>query len=402
MVGFKPRPNRPPLHGGMRLAAPWVASGLLVLIAWFGAAEPVRPYLITDRALYRVENGGLSRVRLLVTAKQRVIQIRAYQNEGHVFILSAREQRKEHALFLEVVDLSSVTTEMSHDMDLCEGCRHAASGLIVRNDQLIYMVEATRSVGDTVVGHYYAGVNIATGLAVDNLDARDIERTHAFGDAPGLSWRGASENRTSELGIGEIYSDGLLPYRVRVINEGWTRFDLDYALPRELACRDCRIHQKIHTESVRLLASDRSHAGPMIPANTALYVLNKKRGEWRRLAFETCHSSTAFGNWLVVGESYWSPWTKDCYGQMARGFGGVKLHFFNTLTGEEFMHDIARPGGRVLMIDDDGVVYLRMVDELWRGRIVDGRLDDGRLNDMELIARSTMVPRVRWMVFGDE
>lgn len=391
----------------MKFMAAWIVRSVLVLVASIGAAEPRQAYVITGRpavddilptTLFRVENGGLSKVRDIVTDKNRTVHVLPYYEEGYVFIRSNLSQYDSSSFRLDLIDLSSVATKISYDIELCEECFNHQSGPILKNGQLLYLVEVSKLADDAGYSpDRYWGIDAATGSILRDLDAGDVEHVHSFGKPHGL-YQEVYGFRTDEFGRDRILSDGLQPYRKESIDyEEWERIDLSYKLPKQAACEECSSYQKINTGSIMLLES-------YFPADAAgsrgkaTYVMNKKRKGWRELESKTsCRSITAFGDWLVTGTSREPESTEECYVNLMRGYSRVKLHFLNTLTDERFIHDVGMPGSQVLMIDEDDVVHLRMADELWRGKIQDGRLDG-----MEMIAKSVKLHHAHWMVLGHE
>lgn len=116
--------------------------------------------------LYRIENGDLVKVRTIVTTRQGAEFIHAFPERGYVLVLSYTMGYGTGTYILDVLDLSSMSSYVRHEIDACEDCSHITAGnrLLDRGGQLILRIKSVRDDAS-----YHTAIDVATGEIVDDL-----------------------------------------------------------------------------------------------------------------------------------------------------------------------------------------------------------------------------------------
>ena len=362
------------------------------------ASEPYDEFMATfPTLLYRVDGERLTKVRTVTTQRQDTIFVAAYNELGYVVVAS--EGAVPGSFLLDVIDLKSVLTHKSYDIDFCAECVYISSYLRVRDGSLTYVLR-----GSSGAVSRYRGVDLKTGTMSSDFGLEDEGYAYSgaygrtFVDGPGFILDGVSAE-----GNEAITYDADQIYRL-----GWT-------LPDGLELKRGKTFtlQFVNNSHLRVIS-----AGGYRPRGLrrwGFYVFDKAAAVWSKLELSGGKFSLrAFHHWLVTEEIYYGIPPEIEFermqGQRYRPFLSAasrmrhrkmtptgQLRLYNARTKELIVHDTGEPNSEVLFIDENDRAYYRVSDELRLAQI-----DGGELARPEVLVKSPVLWAVHWLVFGEE
>ena len=363
--------------------------------------------------LYRVEDDALVKVRTVATRRQNAIVVRSYPEKGLVFIVS--NGAAAGWFLVDILDLADMTKERSVDFDLCGGCGYDSARLIDRNGRLVFYLKAGRydRRSDTLVTQYL-GLDLDNGEFVNDIDRGDDGYVmHAGFQSGGVDG--------SDFVQG-IYAREGTPEQPYVASAGRT-FDLDWRLPPWYSKPEGgRISQIANNDHVRVLFSASRGDAQWI-------VFDKAAARWSSVPVSILPGGGArlLRRWIVredfrpgynpaawqdtgSGESdpapFWMAedapdllpfWSAEGRSNRRQETPTGRLQFYDTRTATLAQHDTGHPDSEILLIDEHGVTYFRVGDQLRRAKI-----DGGALVNEEFVVRAPEMLAVHWLVQGNE
>ena len=370
--------------------------------------------------LYRVEDGGLAKVRTIATLRQNPRVVRSYPEKGFVFVVS--EGAAKGSFLVDILDLGDMSRERSVDFDTCDGCIFSEARLLERNGRLIFYVEggSTYREGNKVrwKARKKLGLDMHSGEFVDDIIDR-LDEAHAY--IAGAQSGGVDG---SDFG-GGIYVRGRNPERPYVVR-GSDTFDLRWRLPAWFSLSEGgRLRQEANNDHARVLRFGAGAAG-----TSQWLVFDKSARRWSSVPMSTFLASgdvRLLGRWLVredVRDGYdaaawrgapgadpgpvpfWPSrmrrderpfWSAEVRADVRKRTPTGRLQFHDTRTGNLALHDAGNLDSETLLIDGDDAVYFRVGDELRRGDI-----GGGGLANVEVVATAPEMLVVHWLVRGFE
>ena len=347
--------------------------------------------------LYRVQGGGLAKVRTLATPRQDPHVVRSYPEKGFVFVVSAGAF--DGSFLVDILDLGNMALQRSVDFDVCAGCgSYVRARLLERNGRTIFYLHALGDGPDDTSVIHYLGLDMASGEFVRDIGRADVTYLHHAGAQSG--------GVDGDDHMGGIYVRDLDPGQPYVVSHSDT-FDLRWRLPAWFSLPEGgRMRQVANNDHARVL----SVRAPAADASRWL-VFDKSAGRW--LVREDFRDGVDRAAWDDVPgrpdpESvavwpaepqhdetpYWSAEFRA--GLLSRTPTG-RLRFDDTRTGNVAVHDTGHLDSEVLMIDDHDEVYFRVGDELRRGT-----LRDGETVNEETVAKAPELLVVHWLFRGVE
>ena len=358
------------------------------------SGQPLSDYIATfPVVLYRVEEGGLTKMRTVITRKQDAIVVKAYPDYGFVLVVSDGATRG--SFLVDVLDVNAMSHERSVDFDVCDGCFYMDSHLLKKDGRLIFYIGAR---GDDITRNL--GLDLASGEFRDDIDRGDDGYAHTTGAPPGFV--------DGYEHIGGIYVRDHAPDQPYLMRKPDT-FDLDWRLPAWFSMTEGgRLTQQVNNEHIRVLLPWGDDARERL-------VFDKRTRRWSGVPFAEFPKgrTRAFRHWLVeedvhrgfdedmldvdLLDSYRSePFLSAAERLRAREVTPTgRLLFYDTRSGTSIRHDTGQPDSEVLLVDEDNVAYFRVSDELRRGHLV-----GGRLANEEVVARAPELWGVHWFVTG--
>lgn len=357
------------------------------------SGQPLSDYIATfPVVLYRVEEGGLTKMRTVITRKQDAIVVKAYPEDGFVLVVSHGATRG--SFLVDVLDIDAMSHERSVDFDVCDGCSYIVSHLLKKDGRLIFYIRAR---GDDITRNL--GLDLESGEFLDDIDRGDDSYAHTTGSPPGFV--DGNEH------IGGIYVRDHAPDQPYLMRDPDT-FDLDWSLPAWFDMpKGGRLKQTANNEHLRVLLRSGDPQERL--------VFEKRTQRWSRIPLAQFPSGRvrAFRHWLVqeVARPGFDEDTLDVElldSHRSEPFLSAsqrlrhrevtptgRLLFYDTRSGTSIQYDTHQPDSEVLLIDEDEAVYFRVSDELRRARLV-----DGGLASEEVVARAPELWGVHWLVTG--
>ena len=347
--------------------------------------------------LYRVENGGLTKMRTIATRRQNAIDIRVHPENGFAFIVSRGARRD--SFLVDILDLRTMAREYSVDFDVCAGCWfYSESHLLQRDDRLIYYIRASGDENDRSLG-----LDMASGEFLDDIDRGDATYAQVVGSPPGFV-------DGSEV-VGGIYVRKDAPDQPYLMRNPDT-FDLDWKLPSWFSMqRGGRLNQMANNHDVRVLLDSGGTTARWL-------VLDKEADRWSSVPSSTFPLGRVrvFRHWLVqeeyvrakLDESPLDVAVLDTYRiepflsaaerfRIAERAPTGRLLFYDIRAGTLAELDTGDPDSEILLIDEHDTAYFRVGDEL---RCAD--IQDGSLANESLLADAPELFAVHWLVRGFE
>ena len=350
--------------------------------------------------LYRVEGRRLVKVRTITTHKQNTRFVDVYPARGVALVGSDRTIDRG-SLLLDVIDMSSVSTQKSYDIDICDACTYISSHMQDRHDAQAYFFIGYNE------GHIYKGVDLRTGRMLKGFDWLD-------------------EANAYRTGTGSSFVDGLRSFS-RVMHgsevviyggESLRHYELGWRLPEgfgwELGSTITAV--LVNNDDIRVISVYRHSEWNGELRGLGLHVFDKAAAEWSKLDVHSgAGSFRAFGHWLVREEiQSYKPGALDlkrlewqCFPpflsaavnlSMVRGIApSGRLFFYNALTNASVEHDTGEPNSEVLYVDEYDVAWFRVGDELRRAPI-----EDGMLGPTEILVKAPELWPVHWLFFGKD
>lgn len=394
MTGHRSSRHRACGIGILLFAVAWgpvAAERHLYAIAGQPMAHMVRSFPVV---LYRVEDGGLTKMRTVATRLQDPLHVEVYQGKGFAFVAS--DGATQGTFVVDILDLDDMSNEKSVDFDVCHGCYHVRSHLLQRGDQTIYYLRASSENEQQ---------NLGFDLGSDQF-VRDIGRgDDTFAYSAGGPW-GLDGNRH----IGGIYIRQDSPGQPYLIRDPDT-FDLDWRLPDWFPAQKARmLIQTINNEHVRVLF----RGGDF----DERFVLDKESDTWSTVPLSSLPLGKlkAFRHWLTqerrsrdgfdatrVDAELLATYRSPPFSSALERFRFLEttptgdLLFYDTRSATLTEHRTGDPDSEILLIDGDDVAYFRVGDELRRGD-----LRDGELTNEGLVAKAPELWGVHWLVEGRE
>ena len=364
--------------------------------------------------LYRVEGGGLAKVRTVATRRQDPLVVKSYPEKGFVFVVS--DGAFDGSFLVDILDLGDLSRERSVDFDTCDRCVFSEAGLLERNGHLIFYIRAG---GDSPEGErvsHYLGLDMHSGDFVRDIGRADVTYLHHAG--------GQSGGVDGSDYMGGIYVRERNPEQPYVLRHSDT-FDLRWRLPDWFSQPEgSGIDQVANNDHGRVLSVG---GGP--PGTSQRLVFDKSTGRWTGVPTSTFPfggDTRLVGRWLVreevrdgVDRAAWDDapgrtdlksfpfwptetrhgddafWSAEWRADLLRRTPTGRLQFYDTRTGNLVVHDTGHLDAETLMIDEHDAVYFRVGDELRRAD-----LRDGRLANEETIAKAPELLAVHWLFRG--
>ena len=369
----------------------------------------------TPVVLYRVEGGGLAKVRTVATLRQNPHVVKSYPEKGFVFVVS--DGAFKGSFLVDILDLGDMSRERSVDFDMCDGCIFSKARLLERNGHLVFYIRAG---GDGPEGEhvsYYLGVDLHGGDFVRDIGRADVTYLHHAG--------GQSGGVDGSDYMGGIYVRERNPDQPYVLRHSDT-FDLRWQLPDWFSKPEgAHMQQVANNDHARVVSVG---GGP--EGTSQWLVFDKSAGRWSGVPTSTYPfggDDRLVGRWLVQEEirdgfdgaawddapgrpdpesvPFWPAensrlgkelvWSAQWRASIRDRTPTGRLRFYDTQTGNVAVHDTAHLDSETLMIDESDAVYFRVGDELRRAD-----LGDGRLANEETVAKAPELLAVHWLFRG--
>ena len=352
--------------------------------------------------LYRVDGGRLVKVRTVTTQQQNTRFVDVYPDKGYALVGSDIGKGRG-SLLLDVIDMNSVSTQKSYEIDTCEGCGALRAYLRSRDSVLVYVL---RTFDETFI---YRGVDLKTGRIFADFIYGDEAWAYRTGTGSGFvdrfHWHGMQIEEGHMLaGI------GLEKRRLSWVTPTGLEWDLGptdvYLLVN---------NNDVRVISARRFIADRNRADWDFQ-DLGKFAFDKTSGAWSKLDLPGKKTSLrAFDHWLVSEEIHdYEPGALDLARLDRQWFPPFlsaavnlslvreiapagRLRFYNVRNKALVVHDTGEPNSEVLYVDEDDVAWYRVSDELRRAPI-----EDGRLGQAELVAKAPELWAVHWLFFGRE
>ncbi len=358
------------------------------------AGEPYEDFIQTFPVLlYRVESGGLTKIRTVVTRKQNAIFVRSYQDKGYVIIASYGTL--PCSFLVDIIDLKAISRERSYDVDTCPDRSYIKSYLANKNGRLVYVFLASKELNKV-----HRGIDFKTQAVVD-WDPADVKYAYSYGSS------------------GAFVDGGDFLDHIRLRNTDkrafvsrW-KYDLGWDVPQQIDMPRRAIRQWLNNDQMRvLLAQEEWKLGA---SKQTWHILDKVSNKWSTLELSgTWFGMRPYRQWLVVEEVYdYDPNRLELFEletQRSPPFLSARKRFesrdvtptgrlrlYNVHTKQRIVHDTGEANSEVLLVDENDVVYYRVSDELRRATLV-----DGQWKDVRLLAKTPKLWGVHWLVLGYE
>ena len=358
------------------------------------SGQPLSDFIATfPVVLYRVEEGGLTKMRTVITRKQDAIVVKAYPDYGFVLVVS--HGATIGSFLVDVLDVDAMSHERSVDFDVCDGCSYIVSHLLKKDGRLIFYI---RAADDDITRNL--GLDLESGEFLDDIGRGDDGYVHTMGAPPGFV--------DGYEHIGGIYVRDHAPDQPYLMRKPNT-FDLDWRLPAWFSMTEGGwLMQTVNNEHIRVLL-------PWVDDVRERLVFDKRTRRWSGVPFAEFPKGRprAFRHWLVqevahrgFDEDMLDVDLLDSYrsepflsaSERLRGRERTptgRLLFYDTRSGTSTRYDTHEPDSEVLLVDENDMAYFRVSDELRRGHLVDG----GLANE-EVVARAPELWGVHWLVTG--
>ena len=351
--------------------------------------------------LYKVETGSLVKVRTVTTQRQNTSFVDVYPDRGYALVGSNRGGRSGY-LLLDVIDMNSVSSQKSYDIDVCDGCAYISSHLQYRHDKQVYFFLGYND------GRTYTGVDLKTGRISRGFDWTDIAGAYRTGTGSPFVDRLSHFSGVVHDGDRLIYGKGPRPSRHRL---GWKE-------PTEYGWESGSTitHLLVNNDYMRLISVIRHSNWQGELRGLGLHVFDKAAGEWSKLDMPGGYGSfRAFGHWLASEEiQEYGPERLDlnrlerqCFPPFLSAAVNLslvreiaptgRLFFYNARSKELILHDTGEPNSEVLHVDGDDVAWYRVSDELLRAPIL-----GYRLGPPDVVAKGRELWAVHWLFFGKQ
>ena len=366
------------------------------------ASEPTRDFPGGfPTLLYRVEGGGLVKVRTVTTQRQDTRFVDVYPELGYALVGSGIS-RESGSHLLDVIDMNSVSTQKSHEIEVCDGCSYISSRMQERHGALAYVFR-----GYTYAkGRSFKGVNLKSGRIMSGFEW--IDEANARRNGSGSSF------------VDHPYAFGAIMHGNEVLEygrESVRRHELDWARPEVKGWEPGSTFTRflVNNDDIRLVRVSLHEEWRGEVPGLGSYVFDKAAGEWSKIDVPGGNGPfRAFGHWLAMEDlqdftpgspdleqlkAHWFPPFQSAAERFEmRGYGpSGRLRFYNARTKDLIVHDTGEPNSEVLYVDEDDVAWYRVSDELRRAPI-----EDGRLGQAELVAKAPELWAVHWLFFGRE
>ncbi len=370
------------------------------LIASEPKIEEIRDF---PAILYRVENGGLTKVRTVVTGDQGTMFVLPYQDKGYIFIAS--EGAVPGSFLIDVIDLKAISRERSFDVDSCRGCRYLRSYLANKNGRLMYMLIASKETAtgkDAQETFYYHAIDPRTGVAVDDWTPDDVIKSGYFYGRSGGFVDGEDKNIKDRVVPDEHVRRLFFPplmkqhfsIRQRINNDYMQVTPVPGLWDENSTHWTWHIYDKVANKRVPLKLS-----GTMYPirayrhwlVSEEVYGYDPAQFDFDRL------DAQKFSPFLSARERFELGLRRPAYREPWKVAPTGRLRLYNVRTGEFITHDTGEPNSEILLVDETDVVYFRVSDELRTADIVAGKLANQRL-----LAKAPELWGVHWLALGHE
>ena len=349
--------------------------------------------------LYRVEESRLVKVRTVTTQRQSTMFVDVFPGRGYALVGS--DLRPLSSVLLDVIDMNAVSNQKSFEIEICNGCSGLGGRLLDRQGGPAYFLNGYND------GRVYKGVSLQTGRILSDFDR--TEEANAYRTGSGSPFADGSRSFGAVVHQGDwlIYGEGDSPRRQRLV--GWEE-------PKGYgwAPGSTITYLIVNNDDIRLISVVRHSKWEGEVRGLGLHVQNKASREWSRLDLPgAIRSFRAFGHWLVSQEIFqYEPGSLDlerldlqCFPpflpaavnlSMVREMApSGRLFFYNEWTKEWIVHDTGDPNSEPLFVDEAGVAWYRVSDELRRAPIRDGKLEP-----VEVVAKAPEIWAVHWLFFG--
>ena len=384
--------------------------------------------------LYRIEEGGLRKVRTVVTQEQNALVVRAYPEQGYVLVVS--EGATEGSFLVDILELRNLSKQRSADFDVCSRCVYHESYLLQRHGRLVFYIGAVGYEEGDVVRRLRLserrnlGMDLVSGDFVRDIDHADL--THVFNTG---AQSGGIDGDDVVAGIfgheSTNWDRDVIPY-VRA------PVDLDWRLPQWLPAwsftsKERGLTQVANNDRLRVLET----------ATGYWLVFDKATGRWSRLEPRGRPESTSvldpsivtytrpagptrlLGRWLAY--EVWrdgddptvldslDTYRSEPFLSASERFGHLdamptgQLWFYDTRGRIWRRHHTGDPDSEILLIDEHDTAYFRVGDELRRADLAAEPEEkrwfrpatDYTLAN-ELVAKAPEFWGVHWLVRGFE
>lgn len=366
------------------------------------ASEPTADFLGGfPTLLYRVDGGGLVKVRTITTQRQDTRFVDVYPELGYALV-GSETSREGGSYLLDVISMGSVSRQKSYEINVCDGCSYISSHIQDRRDALAYVVRGY----DYTKGRSYKGVDIKSGQTMSGFEWIDEANAYRNGDG--------SYFVDSPYAFGAVmHGNEVLEYG----RESVRRHKLDWRLPevKGLEPESTVMDVVVNNDDMRLVRLYPREWRDKIPG-MGPYIFDKVAGEWSKLSMPGSGYGAyrAFGRWLAMADFQdYSPRSLDLErlrGQWFPPFPSAaerfemkgyapsgRLFLYNARTNALIVHDTGEPNSEVLHVDGDDAAWYRVSDELRRAPIL-----GDRLGPPEVVAKGPELWPVHWLFFGKQ
>ena len=351
--------------------------------------------------LYRVEENRLVKVRTVTTQQQNTMFVDVYPDKGYALVGSDRTRRLG-SLLLDVIDMNSVSTQKSYDIDICKDCAYISSYMQGKHERQVYIFHGYSD------GPRHQGVDLRTGQVLTGFNW--LSEVNAYRTGPGSPFADRSKtfSRVAHEGDWLIYGQGENPRRYSM---GWEQ-------PKEYgwAAGSTITDVVVNNDDIRLIFVYRHDNWKAELRGLGLHVFDKAAGKWFRPDIPPGMGSfRAFRHWLVwedlkpyepgaldlelLEQQRFPPFLSAAVNlSMVREIAPTgSLRFYNARAKELIVHDTGEPNSEVLHVDDDDVAWYRVSNELRRAQI-----GNGKLGPAEVVVKAPELWAVHWLFFGKE
>ena len=328
------------------------------------------------------------------------MSVAVYPGRGLALVLSKGADSTSY--LLDVLDMQSVTSQKSHDIDLAPRGYHTRGSLHIRADEPI-VVFSTLDAKDKLE---YLGLNLITGAF--SSDFQWADGAEAYSAGTGSSFVDRHRPFAAVMHGNQVVSYGGASPR---------RDDMSWRLPERWGWEPGATITRVlvNNDDVRMIS-----VYPRIELSSetrglGLHVFDKSKGEWAKLDVPTgLGSFRAFGYWIareeiqpyrpgtIDLEPYRRHWTAPFLStaerfEFRRYSPSGRLFFYNARTRTITVHDTGEPDSEVLHVDGADVAWYRVSDELRKAKI-----ENGKLKDEEVVVKAPEMWAVHWLFFGKE
>ena len=341
------------------------------------------------------------KVHTVNTQRQKTEFVDVYPELGYAFVGSYL-YGVGPSLLLDVINMGSVSTQKSYEIDVCEGCSFVGSHMQARRGAFAYVFCGCAY----TKGCSYKGVDLNSGRITSGFEW--IDEANAYRHGTGSSF------------VDRMYGFGAVMHGNEMLEpgrEGVRRRELEWALPEvdgwEMGATITDL--LVNNDDMRLVVVYLHEEWKGEVPGLGLYVFDKAAGEWSKLDVPAGMGSfRAFGHWLAREDiqssrsraldleplkAHWfPPFLSAAERFEMNGYApSGRLFLYNARTKELIVHETGEPDTEVLYVDGNDMAWYRVSDELLRAPI-----ESGKLGKPQVVAKAPELWAVHWLFFGKE